>query len=80
MFPFPTHNPPLYLLTWAPTLQHSCPEPDEYITTMWNQPFAPGDLRTAEEINRATADTNMTDIRRTLIKNWWDVEQKTRCK
>ena len=69
-----------------PTLQHSCPEPDEYIFTAWNQPFAPGDRRTAEDIigdvnhEYHGPDTGMTSIRRTLLKSWWDVEQMTRYK
>ncbi|KAI0764800.1 Bestrophin, RFP-TM, chloride channel-domain-containing protein [Fomes fomentarius] len=63
---------------------HTSPEPDEYIFTTWNQPFAPSDRRTAEEmvndINHSyhTVDTGMHSIRRTLLKSWWDVEQITR--
>ena len=66
-----------------PTLQHSCPEPDEYIITAWNQPFAPGDRRTAEEMvtdvdHLYHTDEGMHSIRRTLLKSWWDVDQITR--
>ncbi|TFK91914.1 UPF0187-domain-containing protein [Polyporus arcularius HHB13444] len=65
---------------------HTCPDPDEYIMTPWNQPFAPGDRRTAEEmmsdVNHSYhgPDTGMHSIRRTLLKSWWDVDQITRAK
>ncbi|KAL1938826.1 hypothetical protein VTO73DRAFT_11206 [Trametes versicolor] len=63
---------------------HSCPDPDEYIFTPWNQPFAPGDRRTAEEMMGDVShsyhgpETGMHHIRRTLLKSWWDVDQMTR--
>ena len=66
--------------------QHTCPEPSDYIFTAWNQPFAPGDRRTAEEmlndINHSYhgLDTGMHSIRRTLLKSWWDVDEITRQK
>ncbi|KAH9941269.1 Bestrophin, RFP-TM, chloride channel-domain-containing protein [Epithele typhae] len=63
---------------------HSCPEPDEFMITPWNQPFAPADRRTAQEmiddVNHEYhgPETGMRTIRRTLLKSWWDVEQMTR--
>ncbi|KAI0634951.1 UPF0187-domain-containing protein [Trametes polyzona] len=65
---------------------HTCPDPEEYIFTAWNQPFAPGDRRTAEEMMSDVThsyhgpETGMHSIRRTLLKSWWDVEQITRTK
>ncbi|KAI0353376.1 UPF0187-domain-containing protein [Trametes cingulata] len=65
---------------------HTCPDPEEYIFTAWNQPFAPGDRRTAEEMMSDVShsyhgpDTGMHSIRRTLLKSWWDVDQITRTK
>ncbi|KAI0330090.1 UPF0187-domain-containing protein [Cubamyces sp. BRFM 1775] len=65
---------------------HTCPDPEEYIFTAWNQPFAPGDRRTAEEmmndVNHSYhgPETGMHSIRRTLLKGWWDVDQMTRAK
>ncbi|TBU24104.1 Bestrophin, RFP-TM, chloride channel-domain-containing protein [Dichomitus squalens] len=65
---------------------HSCPDPDEFLFTAWNQPFAPGDRRTAEEmmndVNHSYhgPDTGMHSIRRTLLKSWWDVDEITRQK
>ncbi|KAI0746513.1 hypothetical protein C8Q80DRAFT_775734 [Daedaleopsis nitida] len=63
---------------------HTCPDPSEYIISAWNQPFAPGDRRTAEEMMNDVShsyhgpDTGMHSIRRTLLKSWWDVDQITR--
>lgn len=63
---------------------HSCPEPDHFVFSAWNQPFAPGDRRTAEEmlndVNHSYhgPETGMHSIRRTLLKSWWDVDQITR--
>ncbi|KAI0367174.1 UPF0187-domain-containing protein [Pilatotrama ljubarskyi] len=63
---------------------HTCPDPEDYVFTAWNQPFAPGDRRTAEEMMSDVShsyhgpDTGMHSIRRTLLKSWWDVDQITR--
>ncbi|OSD07776.1 UPF0187-domain-containing protein [Trametes coccinea BRFM310] len=65
---------------------HTCPEPEEYLFTAWNQPFAPGDRRTAEEMLSDVShsyhgpETGMRSIRRTLLRGWWDVDQITRTK
>ncbi|KAI0819472.1 UPF0187-domain-containing protein [Trametes gibbosa] len=65
---------------------HTCPDPEEYIFTAWNQPFAPGDRRTAEEMMSDVShsyhgpETGMHSIRRTLLKGWWDVDQITRAR
>ncbi|EMD31931.1 hypothetical protein CERSUDRAFT_119262 [Gelatoporia subvermispora B] len=63
---------------------HTSPEPEVYIFSPWNQPFAPGDRRNAEEMMNDVdhayhgPDTGMLSIRRTLLKSWWDVDQITR--
>ncbi|KAI0764012.1 UPF0187-domain-containing protein [Trametes elegans] len=63
---------------------HTCPDPEDYVFTAWNQPFAPGDRRTAEEMMSDVShayhgpETGMHSIRRTLLKSWWDVDQTTR--
>ncbi|OBZ78130.1 hypothetical protein A0H81_02289 [Grifola frondosa] len=63
---------------------HCAPEPEEYIYTAWNQPFAPADRRTADEMMNDLdhlyhgPETGMPSIRRTLLKSWWDVDQMTR--
>ncbi|KAI9058064.1 UPF0187-domain-containing protein [Trametes sanguinea] len=65
---------------------HTCPDPEEYLFTAWNQPFAPGDRRTAEEMLSDVShsyhgpETGMRSIRRTLLRSWWDVDQITRTK
>jgi ion channel-forming bestrophin family protein len=66
---------------------HTFPDPGTFVFTAWNQPFAPADRRNAEELAQ-TADYQHTDhpdtepgmatIRRTLLKNWRDVEHITR--
>jgi predicted membrane chloride channel (bestrophin family) len=65
---------------------HPSPEPETYLFTAWNQPFAPADRRTAEELtlngeeyqHHEVDGEGMTSIRRTLLKNWRDVEMMTR--
>jgi ion channel-forming bestrophin family protein len=68
---------------------HPTPDPSEYVFGSWNQPFAPADRRTAEELIRTNADDINTDlgpdnqsgsfsISRTLLKGWRDVDQHTR--
>lgn len=67
---------------------HDAPHPLDYIFTSWNQPFAPSDRRSAQELVRdgeadyththEGVDTGMDSIKRTLLKSWKDVEQKTR--
>ncbi|EPQ58735.1 hypothetical protein GLOTRDRAFT_19752, partial [Gloeophyllum trabeum ATCC 11539] len=63
---------------------HTSPEPDTYIFSMWNQPFAPGDRRNAEEMMNDVSheylspDTGVASLRRTLLKSWRDVDGMTR--
>lgn len=70
---------------------HPTPNPSEYVFGAWNQPFAPADRRTAEELLRANEDSEYThsdhgpdsqpgshSITRTLLKGWRDVDLSTR--
>lgn len=63
--------------------QHPNPSPHSYVFTAFNQPFAPSDNRTAEEIlndinhEYHTHTCHMDPIRRTLLKNWKQVQQMT---
>ncbi|GJE86689.1 Bestrophin, RFP-TM, chloride channel-domain-containing protein [Phanerochaete sordida] len=63
---------------------HTTPDPESFIFTEWNQPFAPADRRNAKEmlsdIEHAYhgLDTGVHHIRRTLIKSWADVDEMTR--
>nr|GAT51988.1 predicted protein [Mycena chlorophos] len=71
---------------------HTTPDPATFIFTSWNQPFAPADRRSAEEIITAAAAANgeythseqpdvepgILTLRRTLLKSWRDVDYITR--
>jgi len=63
---------------------HTTPDPDSFIFTEWNQPFAPADRRNAkemlEDVNHSYhgIDTGMHSIRQTLLKSWRDVDEVTR--
>lgn len=65
---------------------HTSPDPDEFVFSGWNQPFAPADRRTAEELIQSDdykhadhADSpGMLNIRTVLLKSWRDVDQMTR--
>ncbi|KAJ7053300.1 Bestrophin, RFP-TM, chloride channel-domain-containing protein, partial [Mycena amicta] len=61
---------------------HTTPDPSTFVFTSWNQPFAPADRRSAEElythVDHADAEPGMATIRRTLLKSWRDVDQITR--
>ncbi|KAJ3478799.1 hypothetical protein NLI96_g9513 [Meripilus lineatus] len=63
---------------------HTCPEPNSFIFTQWNQPFAPADRRNAKEMmddidhSYHGPDTGMDSIRKTLLKSWRDVDEVTR--
>ncbi|KAJ7844174.1 Bestrophin, RFP-TM, chloride channel-domain-containing protein [Mycena leptocephala] len=68
---------------------HTMPDPSAFVFTSWNQPLAPADRRNAEELTlsadqeyKSSADADvqpgMASIRRTLLKNWRDVERITR--
>ena len=64
--------------------QHTTPDPESYIFTQWNQPFAPADRRNAREmlddVNHSYhgTETGMHSIRKTLLKSWLDVDEMTR--
>ncbi|KAI0795469.1 Bestrophin, RFP-TM, chloride channel-domain-containing protein [Abortiporus biennis] len=63
---------------------HTVPEPDSFMFTEWNQPFAPADRRSAKAMMFDTdhdyhgPETGMASIRRTLLKSWREVDQATR--
>jgi len=65
---------------------HSSPDPSTYIFSAWNQPFAPGDRRTAEEMvadvehdyHREEPGAGLDSVRRTLLQSWRDVDNLTR--
>ncbi|KAF7324044.1 hypothetical protein MKEN_00626600 [Mycena kentingensis (nom. inval.)] len=67
---------------------HTSPNPSEFVFSGWNQPLAPGDRRSAEELvkeagdykhaEHADAEPGMATMRRTLIKNWHTVDHLTR--
>jgi hypothetical protein len=64
--------------------QHPNFEPSEFCFNSWNQPFAPSDRRTAEEIvgdernEYHDKETGLDKIRKTLIHSWHEVEEETR--
>jgi len=68
---------------------HTMPDPGTFVFTAWNQPLAPADRRSADELTRDVAEEyrhadypdaapGMATLRRTLIKNWRDVDRITR--
>jgi putative membrane protein len=73
---------------------HTSPDPDAFVYSAWNQPFAPSDRRTAEQlIGHDSNDPNNTNeysvdgldtekglpsIRRTLLRSWREVDELTR--
>lgn len=65
-------------------LQHPCQDPDTYIFTDWNQPFAPADRRSANEMLNDEQhpyhhpEAGAYSIRRTLLKSWQGVDEMTR--
>ena len=65
-------------------MQHPGPlAPDDYVFTTWNQPFAPADRRSAEEILSDTehpyhGDSWKDSVRQTLLQNWKMVDTETR--
>lgn len=57
--------------------------PEDYVFTNWNQPFAPADRRSAEEIMNDTdhvyhGDSGQERVRHTLLQNWNVVDNETR--
>ncbi|KAJ7243175.1 UPF0187-domain-containing protein [Mycena haematopus] len=67
---------------------HTTPDPSTFVFTSWNQPLAPADSRNAEELmanseeyrhaQQPDAEPGIAAIRRTLLKNWRDVDRITR--
>lgn len=66
---------------------HTSPNPADFVFSPLNQPFAPGDKRSAQEIMalgpdyvapEADAPPGMNSIRRTLVKSWRNVDILTR--
>jgi len=69
--------------------QHTVPEPSDFIFNTFNQPFAPADRRTAEELLQSDGDyvhdklgkdtpAGLASIRKTLLKSWVDIDTVTR--
>ncbi|KAI0691844.1 UPF0187-domain-containing protein [Cytidiella melzeri] len=63
---------------------HTSPDPESFIFTEWNQPFAPADRRSAKEMMEDVehsyhgVDTGVHHIRQTLLRSWRDVDEVTR--
>ncbi|KAF8881233.1 Bestrophin, RFP-TM, chloride channel-domain-containing protein [Infundibulicybe gibba] len=66
---------------------HTSPDPHSYIFTGWNQPFAPADRRTAEQLLATEGEyvrpgsrdePGMSSIRRALVRSWRDIDHMTR--
>ena len=64
--------------------QHTTPDPESYLFTQWNQPFAPADRRNARQMLDSVThayhgpDTGMYHIRKTMLQSWRDVDEMTR--
>ncbi|KAG8968342.1 hypothetical protein FRC03_007801 [Tulasnella sp. 419] len=64
---------------------HPAPDPASFIFSMWNQPFAPADRRTAEDILKDTdhdyhgkgEGEGIQSVRRTLLKSWREIGEAT---
>ncbi|KAJ6478126.1 Bestrophin, RFP-TM, chloride channel-domain-containing protein [Mycena vitilis] len=68
---------------------HTNPDPTQFVFTGWNQPLAPADRRSAEELtmnaeeeyrhsDHPDSEPGMKSIQRVLLKNWRDVDRITR--
>jgi len=68
---------------------HTTPHPSEFLFSALNQPFAPADRRTAEELTSGdetayrapddrSAEPGIHSLRRILVKGWKDVDTLTR--
>lgn len=63
---------------------HPVPDPSEFMFSAWNQPFAPADRRTAEDLiknheyKHQDNEAGMGSVRKVLLKNWKDVDELTR--
>ncbi|KAG8910905.1 hypothetical protein FRC00_007365, partial [Tulasnella sp. 408] len=60
---------------------HPAPDPSGFIFSQFNQPFAPGDRRTAIDILRQKKDTDdreaVAGVRQTLVKNYQLIHEAT---
>lgn len=63
---------------------HTCPDPSDFLFSSWNQPFAPFDRRTAEDLIQGReyqikdCEAGMSSVRKTLLSNWKEVDSLTR--
>ena len=65
---------------------HPATDPDKFIFSSWNQPFAPADRRTAEEFLTGQTeyqfaereDAGLDWVYRTLLWSWRDTDDLTR--
>ncbi|KAJ7096646.1 Bestrophin, RFP-TM, chloride channel-domain-containing protein [Mycena belliarum] len=68
---------------------HTLRDPSHYVFSAWNQPFAPADRRNAHELtdnvgeeyqhaDHTDSEPGLASLRRTLLKNWRDVDRITR--
>ena len=63
---------------------HPNHDPNVWVFTHWNQPFAPADRRTAAELIQGGTEYGMGDevglakLRHTLLKSWRDTDDLTR--
>ncbi|TDL17547.1 UPF0187-domain-containing protein [Rickenella mellea] len=62
---------------------HPAPDPEAYIYSYWNQPFAPADRRSAKDMLADVdheyhgPETGVISIRRTLLRSWKEVQAHT---
>ncbi|PBK97795.1 UPF0187-domain-containing protein [Armillaria gallica] len=64
---------------------HPLPDPSSFIFSAWNQPFAPGDRRTAAELVKGQTEYGHAEdehggvsIKQTLLRSWRDTDDMTR--
>lgn len=63
---------------------HTCPTPDQFVFSGWNQPFAPADRRTAEDLIASPeyvhqdSEAGMGSIRKMMLNNWKHVDEFAR--
>jgi putative membrane protein len=68
----------------AEIVAHNPAPPSEYVFSPLNQPFAPADRRTAQDLTTDmeheyyNEETGMDSVRKTLVKSWRSVNQMTR--
>lgn len=65
---------------------HPLPDPSSFIFSDWNQPFAPGDRRTAAELVKGQTEYGhaegehggLVSVKQTLLRSWRDTDDLTR--